>query len=503
MDLMTCSPSNGLGYLTLIAVLLNTVFFQFAGRAAEPAKAPAHPPSAGLANDWLREQSSAFSAWDFGVQLRARYEIKENAGSFPNRDFIGDGQDNDNSYLLLREKVHVGYKPVPWLAGYVEGRDSSTTGDDRNPNIEADRFDLHQAYLLLGDAKRFPLTLKMGRQQMQYGDERFIGVSDWSNVERVFDAAKLRFENETLWVDAFAARPIIPRDGYFNVVNDYDWFSGVYASSRKLLPRHETDAYFLAHNVGVSSPNAIASGLGGATARDIYTIGARVKSMPGQFKGWDYSGELAGQFGSLNSGGVRLEHEALAGDVTAGYSWKDGFGSPRVGLGYTYASGDSNPTDRKNETFDLLFGTNHKPYGVMDLWGLRNIHSPRLAASLKPLQKLSLSGEYYLLWLADVNDSFFPEIQQFCRSRTGPGRQLPAHLLPGFSTGIRPFLCRRLYQAVGQQRRRQWRRRGCGLVLRADAIQFLTRTPRPFFNLFRHAHSDRSRILAISGSVLI
>jgi hypothetical protein len=134
---MKYSTSKGLRLLTLAGMLLSTVAFQFAGNAGEPAKSLAKTPSAGLANDWLREQSQSFSEWDFGVLLRARYEIKENAGSFPNRDFIRNGQDNDNSYLLLREKVHIGYKPVPWLAAFVESRDSSSTGDDRNPNAEA------------------------------------------------------------------------------------------------------------------------------------------------------------------------------------------------------------------------------------------------------------------------------------------------------------------------------------------------------------------------------
>src|SRR5437667_302784 len=85
--------------------------------------------SAGFVNDWLREQSPAFDAWDIGAQFRARYEIKEDGGSFPNFDFRRTGVDNDNSYFLLREKVHVGYTPWPWLSIFAEGRDSSSTGD--------------------------------------------------------------------------------------------------------------------------------------------------------------------------------------------------------------------------------------------------------------------------------------------------------------------------------------------------------------------------------------
>src|SRR5947207_15869373 len=57
-------------------------------RAAEQSAANATmqpPPVApGLLNGWLREQSPAFSPWDFGGQFRARYEVKENGGSSGN-----------------------------------------------------------------------------------------------------------------------------------------------------------------------------------------------------------------------------------------------------------------------------------------------------------------------------------------------------------------------------------------------------------------------------------
>ena len=50
-----------------------------------------------------------------------------------------------------------------------------------------------------------------------------------------------------------SGRVIIPRDDHFNIANDYDWFSGIYASSRKLVPWQETDLYFLARDVGQHS----------------------------------------------------------------------------------------------------------------------------------------------------------------------------------------------------------------------------------------------------------
>ena len=48
-----------------------------------------------------------------------------------------------------------------------------------------------------GDPKAFPLTLKVGRQILSYGDERLIGAFDWNNFGRTFDAVKLPWEAKT------------------------------------------------------------------------------------------------------------------------------------------------------------------------------------------------------------------------------------------------------------------------------------------------------------------
>src|SRR5215470_13360668 len=118
-------------------------------------------PRAGLINDWLHAQSPAAQPWDVGGQFRVRYEVKDNAGSFPNNDFLR-GLENSNDYFLFRTKAHLGYAPVTWFAAFAEGRDSHAVSDAR-PVTETDAFDLYQAFVRLGDAKQFPLSLKVGR----------------------------------------------------------------------------------------------------------------------------------------------------------------------------------------------------------------------------------------------------------------------------------------------------------------------------------------------------
>ena len=184
-----------------------------ATKSLAPAKTPA---SAGLVNDWLRKEWPDASEWDIGGQFRVRYEVRENGGLVSNRDFL-EGTDNSNDFFLFRTKVHLGWSPETWVTLYAEGRDSHDASDRRAVK-ETDTFDLYQAYVRLGDPKQFPVSLKIGRQEMLYGDERYIGVSDWSNTGRSFDAAKLRFENESFWVDVFAGRVVLSFSRIFNRV---------------------------------------------------------------------------------------------------------------------------------------------------------------------------------------------------------------------------------------------------------------------------------------------
>ncbi len=406
-------PNLAMLTIGALAMAASTVAYAQTTAAAGTAK-PA-PPSAGLVNDWLREQSPEPSAWDLGGQFRTRLEHKAHFGVAGGLDLRDEGGDAGNTYWLFRTKAHVGYTPCAWFTVYAEGRDSFSLNDERSPDPETDRFDLHQAYVRLGDPKEFPLTAKVGRQELSYGDERLIGAFDWNNLGRVFDAAKLRFENEKLWVDAFTGRVVLADDHQLNMPNDYDWFSGVYASTRALCPVQETQLFFLARNTDLQSPAANAGGApqaGGPAARDIYTVALRVKSLPGKLGGWDYSAELAGQFGRFREtagarSGQNLDHEAFAAHVAGAYTCKDCWGTPRVGLEYNFASGDSDPTDGKHTTFENLFPTNHKFYGYMDVASWQNLHNPRLSLSLKPDKKLTVTADYHLFWLADTHDNFY------------------------------------------------------------------------------------------------
>jgi hypothetical protein len=383
---------------------------------AQYAPPPPTQPFPGFINDYLRKQDPYYSVWDIGGAVRLRYELKENGlGLPPVQDFRKTGADNDNSFFSSKLLARVGYT-AKWWSFYIEGRNSSTTGDDRNPNFESDGdADLQQAYVTLGNHKEFPVSLKLGRQELSYGDERLVGAFAWNNIGRVFDAAKVRWQTSWFAAEAFTSKIVLPDDNTFNAWNDYNQFSGLHITTKK-IPKNTTEFYFFARNDGLGSAVANAGSFApfqaGPPARDIYTLGARFKSNPGEFGNFDYTVEGAYQFGSWKRGagvraGQRDDHSASAFVANAGYTFAEAFGTPRVALEYAFATGDENPNDNTHETFDNLYPTNHKFYGYMDFFSWQNIHDVRAIFTMKPHPSVSVALEGHLYWLADTADSLY------------------------------------------------------------------------------------------------
>ena len=395
-----------------------------------PQSPPEPAPSAGFLNDFLRENVPAMSAWDFGGSARARYEAKEGfavQGVAGSMDFRDDGGNQNNEYFMERIRYHAGFTQKWWNV-YAEGQSSLEQSDERfayadSPAVpgtiktkgdgpEADVIMLRQANVSIGDAKEFPLTFKVGRQELAYGEELLIGTFGWNNIGRTFDAAKAHLQTEWVSADFFTSRPVIPEDGRFNVANDYDWLSGVYATTAK-VPKNTLDVYFFSRN---SSASAIAAEprpqFPQPSARDIYTIGGRLKSLPGQMGNWDYSLEGAYQFGDfrdyrLGASSPRLAQSAFMVVAQAGYTFTNAWGHPRLGAVYSYGSGDSNPNDGRHGTFDNLFPTNHRLYGIMDFFSLQNIQDLKGTLQIKPVSSLTLALEGHGFWLADTRDNSY------------------------------------------------------------------------------------------------
>lgn len=404
-----------------------------AGVRAQYVPPPPARPFPGFANEKLRAENVYMSSWDIGASYRLRFEDKLGAGTTDagsNWDFSRRAiDDNNNSYLLSRLMPRVAYTGKR-VAFTVEAR-SSYAWDDERYNATAagkgltDRdagVDLHQAFVYIGNHKEFPLSLKIGRQELVYGDQRLVGHFRWGNNARTFDAAKLRWQNSIFGVDLFTGGVVYNDSNNLNKSNPQDHFSGAYFNFPTLLKNEITEAYFLARNVerGIATDDwsGVAAPFRFPGAQDVYTAGMRVKSKPNAYDPIDYGIEVMYQFGNRTAvfpattvaaalTAPRLEHRALAAVLQAGYTWTESTLQPRLALIYSYGSGDKNAADTKSGTFQNLFPTNHLFYGYMDLNSLQNMHDVRLAYSIKPTTTSMVALEAHSHALAQTSDFWY------------------------------------------------------------------------------------------------
>lgn len=339
----------------------------------------------------------------FSLEARLRGEWREN-----NYDFnSGVGDITDDTWLLSRLRLGVDWKPARWLHFYVEGQDTREFFSER-PNVLGqfgaegdDSFDLRQAYAEIGDVKH-GLSAKIGRQTMIYGDKRLISSSDWGNASRTFDAGRFHYAREKWWLDAFTSSVVRFRQGEFNLSSWFDdsdghedffdakFFSGLYFSTTA-LDFQVTDLYALELHE---------EDKGGS---DFVTLGTRAKADPQKLAGWDYEAEMAVQLGER----FGKDLSAFAGHWGLGYNWLHAPWKPRVGVEYSYASGDGNADDGRVGTFQNLFPTNHLYYGYTDVFAWQNLHNPAVKFSVDPTDKLRVMLDYHLFWLDDTADGWY------------------------------------------------------------------------------------------------
>jgi len=89
--------------------------------------------------------------------------------------------------------------------------------------------------------------------------------------------------------------------------------------------------------------------------------------------------------------------------ATVPVSWK-----PRLGVQYTWGSGDSNPTDGVHETFDGVYGGRDIFfYGYLNLFFWANLRDAELDFSAKPWRGVTLNVEYHHFNLDQANDAWY------------------------------------------------------------------------------------------------
>jgi hypothetical protein len=303
----------------------------------------------------------------------------------------------DDLYLLHRFRFSMTLRLAPWWKIVAQTQDARVWGENQKPYgpPHQDTWDLRQAYAELGDPDKNPVALRVGRQEMSLGGERLVGVSQWQNVGRSFDAARLLVHYGRLSLTAFAASVVVLRDGQVGSADAGNNLHGLYASITGWIPNSTLEPYFMWR----LQPN-VKSELGPLGQLDMKVSGAR---WLGKVRALDYNTSIVLERGSLATDRV----DALAAHWLLGYSFPNLAGFLRVVAEYNYATGDGNPHDGRGNTFQLLYPTAHDRHGLSDQVGWRNIHQLRGTVEIRPHPKWTLTPSFNAFWLADAHDALY------------------------------------------------------------------------------------------------
>ncbi len=336
------------------------------------------------------------STWvSFGGQVRERVEIwnqynfGEPVTAVHNDGFL-------LSRLMLHADIHLGTK----FRIFLQEKSAFSThrallGGARTSDVDqlALQNGFFEVELPVSETRK--LTFRAGRQELSFGRERFVGVSDWSNTRRTWDGFSGMLDTKHSNLNFFWARPVRVSKYSFDLPDSGTQFYGVHVN-HELPPAWGTlEAYWY----GLDNRQAMYNGSSGRENR--HTFGGHNVNQIGK-SGLDY--DLGG---SLQVGSVGTHSIFAYGAVTQfGYTIRKTRSTPRFYVGYDYASGGRHRGGDVG-TFNLLFPTAHGTLGYADIVGRQNMTDLNAGVALNPAHKWRLRVDGYSFWRASVNDALY------------------------------------------------------------------------------------------------
>ncbi len=330
-------------------------------------------------------------AWlKFSAQFRVRLEDQDGIGLKPISD----------THVLDQLYFGVTIQPLGWLTFFGQGVDSRIffNGPVAALPPYENTWDVHQAWVQFGSSEKYPFTLRFGRQELNFGDQRLVGAAAWLNAPRAFDAVLATVRFPTIRADIFASSVVNNVADAMDHHKQGNPFYGIYVTLPRLVPKASIEPYAFLHHAPVGYTPAYADGAQGKL--DEKTIGLR---WAGKLGGsYTYEIEVARQFGTLGVDSIR----AWAGHWVASRTFNSTL-KPRVYAEYNYASGDHNAANNIVGTFDQLYASPHGRFGLTDQVGWRNVRDVRAGVDFQVTPVVTLGSSYLDLWLADPHDGLY------------------------------------------------------------------------------------------------
>ena len=240
------------------------------------------------------------------------------------------------------------------------------------------------------------LSLRIGRQEFEFGSGRLVDAREGPNVRLAFDGADLILRTHSWQVDAFAAKPVINNLNVMDAPPDHGTtFWGAYAVRPLPITRGgNIDVYYL----GIDKKHARFQR--GVSQEVRHTGGERFWGSRGKL---GYNEEAMFQWGSFGNTAIRAWALASEADYKLSLPL-----NPELGVRVGGTSGDRNPVNGALRTFNPLF-----PTGLYFGEGAVNLNGPsnmlRLGPSLRfhLTDNLVVATDWDCFWRESLQDGVY------------------------------------------------------------------------------------------------
>ena len=325
-------------------------------------------------------------------------------GELRHGGFNPDSTDNNRTsmFIMGQYRIDIGYKRSSWFELKLAPQMSGVWGQS------SISLTLAEAWAQM--RSRVGVFAKIGRQTLEYDDERILGYDDWTMTAPTHDVLKFGYEGHGHKVHALLAYNQNPE----NQMTGGNYYSGgiqPYKTMQTLWYHYETPKSFfgislIGMNIGMQSLNL------NVPNKTFYqqlvgtyvTLKPKFVTLEGAFyyqMGKEEYGIPLDAF--MGSGTIKVSPSKIY-TLYAGYDYLSGdkyFAVPSEGsIGLVYHD--------KIRGFCPIFGSHHDFYGAMDFFylnsyvsnftpGLQNLYT---GASVNPIQNLNLNASYHFFAIA-------------------------------------------------------------------------------------------------------
>jgi Alginate export len=338
-----------------------------------------------------------------GGEIRQRYEYTDDP-------LFGEAAQSETGVWLQRYTLHGDFRIGPHIRIFAQLSSALEAGRGGGPSpVDKNTLALQNGFveLPIPFGPDTSLTLRGGRQELQFGSGRLVDVREGPNVRRTFDAVSARLDRPDWRIESLLARPIETQPGVFDdQASDERLLWGVYAtrSAVSTLPG-AIEIYYLGFE---DESGTFAQG----SAREVrHSVGTRLSGVKA---GWDWNWEATWQFGTFGAG--RISAWTMASET--GFTFREAPWQPRFAISANIASGDSDPDDPDLGTFNAIFprGNYFSQDGVL---GPRNFFNLHPFVTVKPAQDWSLTADMNLFWRLETRDGVYSPAGQLVRAPSG------------------------------------------------------------------------------------